>query len=184
MGFCSATLGICFLLARCQRGSGCYGGLVGPRPGSAPDFPRPSPRLGWSRAWQRARLSTATFPTTPTPPTNSSPQLNYRFQLNCSPTANRLLSNRHPTALSSTAARPPTASFNTNSPTAFSAFQRGPLSGPGHSPLPSRRAGENPRSDRACIFCCCNNCHPCLRRTEGPAPTVISVFFSTWKLWR
>ena len=59
MGFCSATLGICLLLACCQRGSGCNGGLVGPGPGSAPDFPRPSPRLGWSRAWQHARLSTA-----------------------------------------------------------------------------------------------------------------------------
>ena len=53
-------------LARCQCGSGCNGGLVGPGPSSAPDFPRQSPRLGRSRAWQRARLSTAVSPTTPT----------------------------------------------------------------------------------------------------------------------
>jgi len=42
MAFCSATLGICLSLARCQRGSGCNGGLVGPGPGGAPDSPRPS----------------------------------------------------------------------------------------------------------------------------------------------
>ena len=134
-------------LARRQRGSGCNGGLVGLGPGSAPDFPRPSPRR-----LQRTALQ---------PP--------------------QWLSKHQQTALSSTAAHPPTASFNTNSPTAFSAFQRGPLSGPGHSPLLSRRAGENPRSDRACILCCCNNRHPCLRRSEGPAPTVIPVFFSEYR---
>ena len=43
-------------LARCQCGSGCNGGLVGLGPGSAPDFPRPSPRQLQRTALQPTQL--------------------------------------------------------------------------------------------------------------------------------
>ena len=64
--FGSVTLGVSVSLARCQRGGGSNGDLVGRGPGGVPDSPRCAlldDSWAWSvRAWRRARLSTLRSP--------------------------------------------------------------------------------------------------------------------------